>query len=50
VTLMAMYLHLGPFSKHVIDEIDQRIRDLDEASPPTAAAMSAYREAVAAHA
>ncbi|MEJ0074995.1 MAG: B12-binding domain-containing radical SAM protein [Alphaproteobacteria bacterium] len=50
VTLMAMYLHLGPFSKHVIGEIDRRIRELDEVAPPTAAEVSAYREAVAAHA
>jgi radical SAM superfamily enzyme YgiQ (UPF0313 family) len=50
VTLMAMYLHLGPFSKHVISEIDRRIAELDETSPPTAAQISAYREAVAAHA
>ena len=50
VTLMAMYLHLGPFSKHVIGEIDRRIRELDEVAPPTAAEISAYREAVAAHA
>ena len=50
VTLMAMYLHLGPFSKHVIGEINRRIDELDEVSPPTMAAMAAYREAVAAHA
>ena len=40
VTLMAMYLHLGPFSKHVIGEIDRRIRELDEVAPPSMAAMS----------
>src|ERR1051325_707748 len=37
VTMMAIYLHLGPFSKHVISEIDRRIRELDEsqaALPP----------------
>jgi hypothetical protein len=28
--LMALYLHLGPFSKHVISEIDRRIAELDE--------------------
>src|SRR6266513_1474244 len=27
VMLMALYLHLGPFSKHVISEIDRRIAD-----------------------
>ena len=43
VTLMAMYLHLGPFSKHVIGEIDRRIpswtklrRRPRPRSPPTA--------------
>jgi radical SAM superfamily enzyme len=50
VTLMAMYLHLGPFSKHVIGEINRRLHELDETAPATVAAMSAYREAVAAHA
>ena len=42
VTMMAIYLHLGPFSKHVISEIDRRIRELDDAQamiPPPA-----YRE------
>ena len=32
VTLMAIYLHLGPFSKHVIAEIDRRIAELDARS------------------
>ena len=31
VTMMAIYLHLGPFSKHVIREIDRRIAELDAA-------------------
>jgi Domain of unknown function (DUF4070) len=31
VMLMALYMHLGPFSKHVIGEIDRRIFELDEA-------------------
>ena len=31
VTMMAIYLHLGPFSKHVISEIDRRIAELDAA-------------------
>jgi hypothetical protein len=38
--MMAIYLHLGPFSKHVISEIDRRIRELDEAQatlPPQVA-------------
>ena len=50
VTLMAMYLHLGPFSKHVIGEINRRLHELDETAPATVAAMAAYRAAVAAHA
>jgi hypothetical protein len=29
VMLMALYLHLGPFSKHVISEVDRRIAELD---------------------
>jgi radical SAM superfamily enzyme YgiQ (UPF0313 family) len=33
VTLMAFYLHLGPFSRHVIEQIDHRIAELDEVSP-----------------
>ena len=27
--LMALYMHLGPFSKRVISEIDRRIAELD---------------------
>jgi radical SAM superfamily enzyme YgiQ (UPF0313 family) len=37
VMLMALYLHLGPFSKRVISEIDRRIDELD-ALPPVRAA------------
>jgi radical SAM superfamily enzyme YgiQ (UPF0313 family) len=33
VILMALYLHLGPFSKHVISEIDRRIAELDGMPP-----------------
>jgi hypothetical protein len=33
VMLMAFYLHLGPFSKHVISEIDRRIAELDMEAP-----------------
>jgi len=33
VMLMALYMHLGPFSKHVISEIDRRIAELDGMSP-----------------
>jgi hypothetical protein len=42
VTMMAIYLHLGPFSKHVISEIDRRIAELDAATPMPPPA--AYRE------
>ena len=38
VTMMAIYLHLGPFSQHVIAEIDRRIAELDAAAPRLAAA------------
>ncbi|WP_375782705.1 B12-binding domain-containing radical SAM protein [Bradyrhizobium sp. Pha-3] len=37
VMLMALYLHFGPFSKHVIGEIDRRIAELD-AMPPVGVA------------
>ncbi len=33
VTLMAFYLHLGPFSRHVIEQIEHRIAELETASP-----------------
>ena len=33
VTMMAFYLHLGPFSRFVIEQIDQRIADLDPPRP-----------------
>ena len=48
VTMMAIYLHLGPFSKHVISEIDRRIAELDDA--PAMLPPAAYREPVAANA
>ena len=38
VILMAFYLHLGPFSRQVIGEIDRRIAELDEAVPVLAPA------------
>jgi radical SAM superfamily enzyme YgiQ (UPF0313 family) len=34
VMLMALYLHLGPFSRHVIAAIDRRIAALDAAAAP----------------
>src|SRR5438477_10922206 len=33
VMQMALYLHLGPFSKRVISEIDRRIAELDGMHP-----------------
>jgi hypothetical protein len=30
VTLMAFYLHLGPFSRHVIKQIEHRIAELED--------------------
>ena len=41
VMLMALYLHLGPFSKHVIGEIDRRIGELDDMPPVRAVESSA---------
>jgi hypothetical protein len=35
--LMALYIHLGPFSKRVIGEIDRRIAELDGVPPARAA-------------
>ena len=29
VALMALYLHLGPFSRYVIGQIEQKIEDLE---------------------
>jgi hypothetical protein len=37
VMLMALYMHLGPFSKRVISEIDRRIDELDDMPPVRAA-------------
>jgi hypothetical protein len=36
--LMVLYLHFGPFSKHVISEIDRRIAELDGMPPARVAA------------
>jgi hypothetical protein len=41
VMLMALYLHLGPFSKHVIGEVDRRIAELDGTHPVRASGSSA---------
>ncbi|MET0442968.1 MAG: B12-binding domain-containing radical SAM protein [Pseudorhodoplanes sp.] len=40
VTLMAFYLHLGPFSRHVISQIDVRIAELED-EPHASSAMLA---------
>jgi radical SAM superfamily enzyme YgiQ (UPF0313 family) len=40
VLLMAMYIHLGPFSRRAIEQIDQRIAALDQAEPAHAPAES----------
>jgi hypothetical protein len=37
VMLMALYMHFGPFSKHVIGAIDHRIAELDAVAPVRAA-------------
>ena len=42
VTLMAIYLHLGPFSKHVIAEIDRRIAELDVMHPVRAPLRASF--------
>ena len=34
VLLLAFYMHLGPFSRYVMDRIDQMISELDQAGPP----------------
>jgi transposase len=41
VMLMALYMHLGPFSKRVISEIDRRIAELDSMHPVRATESSA---------
>ena len=46
VMLMALYLHLGPFSKHVIGEIDRRIAELDGMPPVRATGLSARARSV----
>jgi radical SAM superfamily enzyme YgiQ (UPF0313 family) len=48
VMLMALYLHLGPFSKRVIGEIDRRIAELDGMHPVRATESSACARPVKA--
>jgi radical SAM superfamily enzyme YgiQ (UPF0313 family) len=43
VMLMALYMHLGPFSKNVIGEIDRRIAQLDEANRGSAGEVRRVR-------
>ncbi len=46
VTLMAFYLHLGPFSRQVIEQIDHRSAELEVAPPqPVLSPMPADRMA-----
>jgi hypothetical protein len=33
---MALYVHLGPFSRFVIAEIDRRIGEIDQTARPVA--------------
>jgi hypothetical protein len=40
VMLMALYLHLGPFSKRVISKIDGRISELDGMPPVRATGIA----------
>jgi radical SAM superfamily enzyme YgiQ (UPF0313 family) len=40
VLLMAMYIHLGPFSRRAIEQLDQRIAEIDAANLVSAPATS----------
>jgi radical SAM superfamily enzyme YgiQ (UPF0313 family) len=35
VTIMAFYVHLGPFSRYVIEQLDRRIAELDSEAEPS---------------
>jgi radical SAM superfamily enzyme YgiQ (UPF0313 family) len=48
VTLMAIYMHLGPFSRHVIAEIDRRIAQEDAAIAARSAALASQPAAAMA--
>jgi hypothetical protein len=41
VSLLMLYLHLGPFSRQVIAAIDRRIAEIDSAAPAAASSMLA---------
>jgi hypothetical protein len=45
VLMMAMYLHLGPFSRRVVAEIDRRIAAEDAALAPLALTAHAHAAA-----
>jgi radical SAM superfamily enzyme YgiQ (UPF0313 family) len=46
VLLMAMYIHLGPFSRRAIEQLDQRIAEIDAANLVSAPAISRIAAAV----
>jgi radical SAM superfamily enzyme YgiQ (UPF0313 family) len=52
VTLMAFYLHVGPYSRHVIKQIDRQIEDLEQGRfvPPKLLPPVAVPEPVAVNA
>ena len=43
VALTALYLHLGPFSRYVIGQIEEKIADLDAGSPAAPIPLSSRR-------
>ncbi len=44
VLLLALYMHLGPFSRYVIERIDEKIAKLDAEAPPAVPLQDAGRE------
>ena len=40
VVLTALYLHLGPFSRHVIGQIEQRLDGLENGAAQNSAAQN----------
>jgi len=49
VTLMAWYLHLGPFSRYVMEQIDLRIAEIEPESPRQPALAAQAASVVAIH-
>jgi len=49
VLLLSLYMHLGPFSRYVMDRIDGMIADLDQAAPPAQAAPADLAERALVH-